>query len=212
MRILGKTGRHDSSDGDARWERFTRLLEPVHSSFLITARRLSRSRTEGDDLFQEAILRAYDRLPGLRDEGSFRSWLYTILLSVHRNRTRRGFWRRFISLEGEMDRGFDPPGAAGPDEEQRRRAERVSRALASLPAVQREAVVLFECEEFSCEEIAALQQVSTSAVKSRLQRGRERLRRSYERMEHGRTAHAAPGHAGPALGSRAPADSPGGAS
>ena len=54
--------------------------------------------------------------------------------------------------------------------------------LAGLPAVQREAVVLFEIEGFSVEEIAAMQEVTVSAVKSRLARGRDRLRRAYQRL------------------------------
>jgi hypothetical protein len=62
------------------------------------------------------------------------------------------------------------------------RARRVSRALARLPAVQREAVILFELEEYSVEEIAAMQKVSVGAVKSRISRGREKLRRQYEKL------------------------------
>lgn len=57
---------------------------------------------------------------------------------------------------------------------------RATRALSTLPAVQREAVVLRELEGFSIEEVAELQEVSVSAVKSRLSRGRQRLRRYYE--------------------------------
>ena len=166
----------------ARWQKLMSLLEPVHDQVRGTARRLARDPADGDDLFQEALLRAYHKLDGLRDPSRFRSWFYAVLLSVHRNRARRGFWRRFLSLESERLQGFDPAAPAAPDrEDERRRAERVSRALATLPVVQREAVVLFELEEFSIEEIADLQRVSLSAVKSRLQRGRERLRRTYER-------------------------------
>ena len=61
----------------------------------------------------------------------------------------------------------------------------MSRALARLPAEQREAVVLFELEGFGIEAIAAVQKVSPSAVKSRLARGRARLARIYERWGFG---------------------------
>ncbi len=175
------------SDPPARWERLLALLAPEHDRFRMTARRLARTASEGDDLFHEALLRAYHKLSSLRDEGHFRGWFYAVLFSVHRSRCRRAFWRRFLSLEKEVDRGFDPESRAqGDGEEERQRGERVSRALATLPAVQREAVVLFEVEGFSIEEIAGLQNVSIPAVKSRLQRGRERLRRHYERLGWGR--------------------------
>ena len=58
-------------------------------------------------------------------------------------------------------------------------------ALEILPAVQREAVVLFDIDGYSLEEVAAMQDVSLSAVKSRLARGRARLRRHYKRRGYG---------------------------
>jgi RNA polymerase sigma-70 factor, ECF subfamily len=165
------------------WDRFMELLSPHHDRAAATARRLSRCPADGDDLFQESVLRAYQKLHSLRDEANFRSWFYALLLNVHRNRSRRAFWRRFLSIEGDPAACFDAPGEDGGNwERDRRRAERASRALADLPAEQREAVVLYEIEGFSIDEIAAMQKVSASAVKSRLARGRERLRRHYERL------------------------------
>jgi RNA polymerase sigma-70 factor (ECF subfamily) len=165
------------------WTRLMDLLAPLHDRAAATARRLSRSAADGDDLLQEAVVRAYHKLPSLRDDASFRSWFFALLLNAHRNRSRRGFWRRFLSLERDMAPGFDPPGEDGAEREQKRRqVERASRVLAGLPAVQREAVVLFEIEGFSIEEIAVIQEVSVSAVKSRLARGRDRLRRAYRRL------------------------------
>jgi RNA polymerase sigma-70 factor, ECF subfamily len=173
----------EQQEPDKNWVSLIEVLRPIHDQVRGMARRLARDPADGDDLFQEALLRAYHKLPSLRDPDRFRSWFYAVLLSVHRSRSRRAFWRRFLSLEVERTRGFDPPAEpSGPEAEERWRADRVSRALAGLPAEQREAVVLFELEGFSLEEIAALQKASLSAVKSRLQRGRERLRRIYERQ------------------------------
>ena len=165
------------------------LLGPVHDGARRTARRLARSIEEGDDLFQEAALRALERLGDLRDEALFKAWFYRVLLSVHRNRARRAFWRRFSPLSVETDeRGqvLDAATPAGEDgarwEDDRWRAKRLAAALATLPSEQREAVVLFELDGMSLEEVAALQQASLSAVKTRLSRGRERLRRHYREI------------------------------
>src|ERR1041385_3664766 len=169
-------------------ERLAQLIEPVHDRALAFARCLCRSRADGDDLYQEALLRALTKLDGLRDDAAFRPWLYRIVITVHRNRVRRAFWRRLLPLgevaaaeeatggEGVVDyRTSDwSPDAAGA-------SERARAALAVLPAVQREAIVLFELEDWQVEEIAALQHVSASAVKSRLARGRARLRAYYQR-------------------------------
>jgi RNA polymerase sigma-70 factor, ECF subfamily len=195
-----------AQEPDANWARLIALLTPIHDQVRGTARRLARDSAEGDDLFREAVLHAYRKLSGLRSPERFRGWFYAVLLSIHRRRSRRTFWRRFLSLESEMARGFEPVGTAEADQAQMyRRAERVSRALAFLPAVQREAVVLFELEGFSLDEIAELQEVSLSAVKSRLQRGRGRLRRFYEREDLSMTdgdclGEARPARAGLTLG------------
>jgi RNA polymerase sigma-70 factor (ECF subfamily) len=121
------------------------------------------------------VLRALDRLDDLRDASRFRSWFFAILLSVHRQRHRRAFWRRLLPLDAVRE----PPGS--PEAERLEGAERMAAALASLSAKEREAVVLFELEGFTLEEIAALSGDSLSAVKSRLSRARLRLRRHYER-------------------------------
>jgi RNA polymerase sigma-70 factor (ECF subfamily) len=161
--------------------RFAALFAPLHDRARRSARRLCRSPADGDDLFHEAVVRALDKLDGLRDEASFNAWFYAILLSVHRNRARRAFWGRFLPLD--VWRSGEPVGQDGARwEEERQGAARASQALASLPAEQREAIVLFDLDGFSIEEVAALQRTSPSGVKSRLSRGREALRRHYRRL------------------------------
>lgn len=54
----------------------------------------------------------------------------------------------------------------------------VRKAIAVLPALQREAVILFEYEELSLAEIAIVVAADIGTVKSRLHRARENLRRS----------------------------------
>jgi RNA polymerase sigma-70 factor (ECF subfamily) len=167
---------------EARWARLAALLAPIHAQAAATARRLCRSSAEGDDLLQDTVLRAFEKLHTLRDESRFRSWFYATLLSRHRTRWRRSFWRRLVPWEAAFPEGREPIGddgiawgdAAG-------RAMRMRRALDSIPAVQRQAIVLFELDGFDIEEIALMQQSSVPAVKSRLKRGRERLRVWYAR-------------------------------
>jgi RNA polymerase sigma-70 factor (ECF subfamily) len=155
-----------------------------------TARRLSRSVHDGDDLYQEAVLRAYDKLNALRDESRFRSWFFATLLSRHRSRVRRPR-REWLPIEDTLGRRDEPVGEDGALwEEERRRAERAARALAGLKPDQREAIVLHDIEGFSVEEVAYLQCATIPAVKSRLTRGREKLRSFY--LRHARESEAPP--------------------
>lgn len=60
-------------------------------------------------------------------------------------------------------------------------AAEVERAVASLPPLQREALVLFEYEELSLAEIAAVVGADSNTVKARLFRAREKLRNRLDR-------------------------------
>lgn len=163
------------------------LMAPMHERARMTARRLCRSDAEGDDLFQDAALRALAKLPSLRDDKAFPAWFYRILLSLHKNRVRSHFWRRLLPLESLFGAsGGEPVGDDGGTWEEVRHGQRRMRAaLETLPAVQREAVVLFDIDGHSLAEIADMQGASLSAVKSRLVRGRARLRKYYRARGYG---------------------------
>jgi len=57
------------------------------------------------------------------------------------------------------------------------RSELVQRAIATLPPLQREAIILFEYEELPLENIATVTGAQVGAIKARLQRARDSLRK-----------------------------------
>jgi RNA polymerase sigma-70 factor (ECF subfamily) len=164
------------------WQFLLELLEPIHDAARASARRMAASCPDGDDLFQEAVVRALRKLPGLRDRGRFGAWFYAVMLSVHRSRARRAFWKRLIGLETVMDSGLEPVAPGRSADEETMRAGRLTAALAKLPAVQREAIVLHDLDGYPMDDVAAMQGVTTSAVKTRVSRGRARLREHYRRL------------------------------
>lgn len=169
--------------GAERQAQLLRLLAPIHDAVRLSARRLCRDDSDGDDLFQEAALRALVRIDDLQDPSRFRAWFYAVLLSVHRERSRRGFWRRFVPFLSS-DEESEPERTPGRSyEETRGESAQLSSALQKLPAEQREAVVLFEVDGYSIEEISEMQRASVNAVKSRLARGRQRLRDVYAALD-----------------------------
>ena len=155
-------------------QRLCRLLEPLHAELRVCARRLCRSSADGDDLFQEAALRALGKIDMLESEEAFKSWFYRVLLSVHRNRVRRGFWARLVPIGDQEPAAESSSADLGG-------AERIRLALARLPAPQREAIVLHDIQELPVDQVADIQGVSPSAVKSRLARGRRQLRSIYKK-------------------------------
>jgi RNA polymerase sigma-70 factor, ECF subfamily len=168
------------TDTTHTWDELAELLGPIHDDVQLFARRIARSNADGDDVFQEAVLRAARKLGGLRDRSKFKSWMFSVVASVHRTRCRRSFWARLVSSEQQPE----PVGDDGSRwAEDRASADRATAALATLPAEQREAIVLFELHGHSIDEIAEVQRTSVSSVKSRLVRGRDRLRAFYAALE-----------------------------
>ena len=105
--------------------------------------------------------------------------MHSVVVSVHRTRNRRAFWRRLVSSDSVPD----PVGDDGTQwADDRASARRAQSALATLSAPQREAIVMFELQGYSLEEIAEIQHASLSSVKSRLMRGRDRLRSYYAEL------------------------------
>lgn len=132
--------------------------------------RMTGSPAAAEDLVQDcflALLRnpaAYDR-----QRGTLRSFLIGVTrnLALKRLRGQRPFEE--LNDESAICRPIDTEG--------RDRAEIVAQAVAALPPLQRETLILAEYEEMSLDEIARTVGAELAAVKSRLHRARENLRR-----------------------------------
>ena len=109
-----------------------------------------------------------------------RASLKTYLLAAARNLAMKYF--RSSAREGSLEELPEEPRLSSKQEPLRRVLDHeltkvVQDAVLSLPALQREALVLFEYEDLSLSEIADITESDVGAVKARLHRAREGLRR-----------------------------------
>jgi RNA polymerase sigma-70 factor (ECF subfamily) len=135
------------------------------------AYRLTASSAEAEDIVQECFLALLGRDGFDARQGSLRTYLFGIV--------RHLAWNRSRLMERETEEVDEPAAGIDPLRNllESERAGMVERAVAALPLLQREALILFEYEELSMEEIAAITGAEVGAVKARLFRARERLRR-----------------------------------
>ncbi len=131
------------------------------------ARALTRNAEAADDLVQDTLVRAL-RSEHLFHGGEIRSWLFTILTNLNRNRlrslARRPAW---ISLEDDNATDQAGPEAGGRD---------IERALALLVEDQRTTLLLVVLEGLSYREVAEVQGVPIGTVMSRLSRARAQIK------------------------------------
>jgi RNA polymerase sigma-70 factor, ECF subfamily len=162
-------------------EAFRELFEAHHAAMFRLAYRLTGAVDAAEDITQECFLRLI-RNPGFdHKRGSLRQYLCGIVWNLVRQRWHAN--GREVSWDEECDEEpQSDPSPASPYLPDAMAAAEVSElvqaALAALPVLQREAIVLFEFEELSLEETAAVVGSDVGTVKSRLHRARERLRRS----------------------------------
>jgi RNA polymerase sigma factor (sigma-70 family) len=132
---------------------------------------------EAEDVVQEALLRAYTDLRRLRDPNRFGGWLCGIAVNLAKMQLRRR--NGLLSLEEFADRLDVRETLAASPEHELEGAELalvIRRALANLPAGQREVLLMHYSGGLSCAEIGAHVGQSTGAVRVRLYRARRRLR------------------------------------
>jgi RNA polymerase sigma-70 factor (ECF subfamily) len=156
-----------------RPEDFGRLALPMLDSLYRTARRLSDSEADAEDLVQQTYLEACRSCHRLRSPSSCRAWLFTILRNLWREALARRYKRPMLALVDVepllAEESLEPAIIA------RAFSDETEHALRALPEEFRIAVLLADVEGLSYEEIAQVMDCPEGTVRSRLARGRALL-------------------------------------
>jgi len=149
---------------------FRQSVEAMIPALRRYARALARDADIADDLVQDTLVRAL-RSERLFIGGDVRSWLYTILTNLNKNR-RRSLARRpqFMPLHENN------PDASGTEAE----GCDIERALATLVEEQRAVLLLVMLEGMTYREVADIQGVPIGTVMSRLARARAHVKASLD--------------------------------
>src|SRR5271166_2209561 len=131
---------------------------------------LSGSASLADDPVQETLLRAWSKSDKFQPGTSLRAWLFTILRNIYYSNYRKRA-REVQDSDGAYARGLVVIG----DQESHLDLQDFRKALAKLPAEQREVLTLVGASGLSYEEAAAICEVEIGTIKSRLSRARAKL-------------------------------------
>jgi RNA polymerase sigma-70 factor (ECF subfamily) len=143
-----------------------------HQAVYRFAYRLTRRADIAEDITQDCFL-ALVRAPERFDPA--RGTVLIYLLAIARNLALKQYRsQRKVSLD---DEDAAPVAVIDPRQTQDV-ASAVASAISALPALQKEALVLFEYEGATLEEIAQIVGADVGTVKARLHRARQRLRSS----------------------------------
>lgn len=161
------------ADGDQR--AFASLVERWQSHLINFFYRSTGNRDDAEDLAQETFLDLYRAAPRYEARSSFKAFLFTLarrrLIDGYRKKARRPL--QYIDPAENLIRELADHSDNCTEIE-----EAFHRALADLPANQRQAILLLQQQGLTYEEIAEALGGSVSAVKSWIYRARAHLRKA----------------------------------
>jgi RNA polymerase sigma-70 factor, ECF subfamily len=168
-------------------ERFERDVLPLLPSLYGAAMRMTRNRSDAEDLVQETYLRAYRGFAGFQEGTNLKAWLYRILtnsyINIYRKKQREP---QIVDGPEDVDEWYlyDRLGGRSVEDSAETTVldtipdQAVKDAVESLPERFRLPVLLADVEGFSYKEIAEIMDTPIGTVMSRLHRGRKALEKA----------------------------------
>lgn len=144
-------------------------------------RRYLGNADDAYDLLQDTLISVWENLSRYDPKRPFVAWIRTIALNKCRDFSRRQRFRSWFSaiLAAEpVTAPLSPSEQAEVSELQTQQAKdlrRLDAAIADLPAIYKEPLLLTAFEGLSQEEAAAILRTTTKAIEMRLRRARHRL-------------------------------------
>jgi RNA polymerase sigma-70 factor (ECF subfamily) len=158
-----------TDDACAKFERLVGELRPKLHRYCA---RMTGSAVDGEDIVQDALIKALAALPNVGVIDNPEGWLFRIAHNTALDFLRSRARGPLLLNDEALDM------VATPESPDRNHEIAVIslRTFMRLPALQRSAVILKDVLGHSLEEVASITGASEAAAKSALQRGRVRLR------------------------------------
>ena len=129
---------------------------------------------EAEDAAQDALIEVYRSIGAFRGQSSLATWVHRVTVNVCLQRRRRSA-PDTIPID-EAERHPDPTANPGKSAESGETRDRINSALAALPEIHRDVVVLHELHGLTYTECASALGCPVGTVKSRLSNAFRRLR------------------------------------
>ena len=152
---------------------FGQLVERYQAATYAVALSVTGRHEDAEDAAQESFLVALQRLDECRSPERFAGWLMTIVRNRARNLVRRESLRHTDQVPLAARSLVPMPDRVAETSELR---ERLKGALAALPEVQRQIVLLHDLEGWKHREIAGRLGLPSGTVRSHLHFARKALR------------------------------------
>jgi RNA polymerase sigma-70 factor (ECF subfamily) len=153
-------------------EAFSELARRHEQTVYNLALRFMRDPSLAEDMAQEALVKAYQKLHKFRGDARFSTWLYRIVCNVCLSELQKRKRRGELSAVNEPESSQAPDITAAQADE----AALVRRSVAQLPKRYAQAITLYYLQDLSYEEVAEIMKVPQGTLKTWMHRARKQLR------------------------------------
>jgi RNA polymerase sigma-70 factor, ECF subfamily len=158
---------------------FENIVRRWQGPLVNLAYRFCRDHGRAEEMAQDAFMRVYRALGQWRRDAAFSTWLFAVATNLYRSELRR-IPARAVPLDDAIGANISRRGDENLTESDRNDA--IRKAVLTLPAKYREAIILFYFHEMDVTAAARSLALPEGTVKARLFRGREMLRKKFQRQ------------------------------
>lgn len=180
-------GKAKSGDQDSFMKLEFGAREKVWNSLI----RLMKDEFKAQDVYQQGIIKAWNKIESFKGESRFGTWLYRICFNLAYDDFRKQSRQKEESLEGLFESNplietlflknkDEPSVSSGLEIEEL--GERLDLTLSTLSPEHREVLVLFADQDLTYEEISEKANIPIGTVMSRLFYARKKAKVQYDRL------------------------------
>jgi RNA polymerase sigma-70 factor, ECF subfamily len=174
---------------------FCDLVTPHRRGLYLKALSIVRSEADAEEVAQNAVLKAFNKLSQFRHDSQFRTWLISITINEARMWLRANRKFKHESLDHQDGEGqqlrtriVDPRENPFQVWERKQVRSAILKALSLLSLRNRQVLILRDVQMLSISETARTLDVSENEVRNRLRRARLRMRQSLAHLRGTRTS------------------------
>lgn len=169
-------------------EAFSMLVDRHGNEIFSFCLYLTGNRADAEDLYQEAFLKALERIHRINGEQNPKAFLLAIAAGLWRNHCRKAAWRRRIAPMKPIDEASFNSSDSPPTPENiailHEQSVQLRKAVHNLKDCFKVPLLMHYTADLSIEEIASALRIPKGTVKSRLHSARKKTKQILEADAH----------------------------
>ncbi len=150
-------------------DKFIEEIKANKNQMYMVALSILRNPEDAEDIVQEALLAAYEKLGTLKDDAKFKSWMMRIVINQAKMHIRKNTNIVYMdNIEDVAERAAEE------------KDKDIWEIVLSLKSKLSTVVILYYAMDYSISEISKIMHIPSGTVKSRLSKARTLLKRKWE--------------------------------